>query len=103
MNLRYYKGTQERHIGPFAEDFYQAFGTGVLNEPKYLGKSLAAADVAGVSLAAVKELIKENKRLDQKNKELENEIQTLKNIILTIKNDMEELKKGISASNNNLK
>jgi uncharacterized small protein (DUF1192 family) len=55
----FYKETQEYHIGPFAEDFYNAFGTGVLNEPVYLGKSLAASDVAGVSLLAVQQLIKE--------------------------------------------
>ncbi|MBI5540121.1 MAG: hypothetical protein HY951_08685 [Bacteroidia bacterium] len=55
----FYKETQEYHIGPFAEDFYNAFGTGVLNEPNYLGKSLAASDVAGVSLLAVQQLIKE--------------------------------------------
>ena len=68
----YYKETQEYHIGPYAEDFYNAFGTGVLNEPNYLGKSLAASDVAGVSLFAVKELIKQNK-------ELQNQIDALKN------------------------
>ncbi|NSW44831.1 MAG: hypothetical protein HPY79_03260, partial [Bacteroidales bacterium] len=61
----YYKGTQERHIGPVAEDFYQAFGTGVLDEPHYLGKSLAASDVAGVSLAAIKELIAKNKQQNE--------------------------------------
>jgi hypothetical protein len=55
----FYKESQEYHIGPFAEDFYNAFGTGVLNEPNYLGKSLAASDVAGVSLLAVQQLIKE--------------------------------------------
>ncbi len=62
VKVWYYKETNERHIGPFAEDFYQAFGTGVLDEPTYLGKSLAASDVAGVSLAAVKELIIRNKQ-----------------------------------------
>jgi len=60
----FYKGTQEYHIGPFAEDFYNAFGTGILNEPIFLGNSLAAGDVAGVSLAAIKELIIKNKKLE---------------------------------------
>ncbi|GAB4452031.1 MAG: hypothetical protein Fur0028_07570 [Bacteroidales bacterium] len=77
----YYKGTQERHIGPFAEDFYHTFGTGVLDEPQYLGKSLAASDVAGVSLAAVKELIKINHEQENKINQLENEINELKKML----------------------
>lgn len=75
----YYKGTQERHIGPFAEDFYQAFGTGVLNEPTYLGKSIAPSDVAGVSLAAVKELIKLNKQQSDLINQLMQRIEQLEN------------------------
>ncbi len=75
----YYKGTLERHIGPFAEDFYQAFGTGVLDEPTYLGKSLAASDVAGVSLAAVKELIIKNKQQSDLINQLIQRIEQLEN------------------------
>ena len=56
----YYKGTQEYHIGPFAEDFYNAFGTGVLDVKEDSGKYLSATDVAGVSFVAIQELIKEN-------------------------------------------
>ena len=80
----YYKETQEYHIGPFAEDFYSAFGTGVLDEPIMLGKSLAAGDVAGVSLAAVKELIIQNKlqqeeidRLKEENRKMRFDIDKL--------------------------
>ncbi len=60
----YYKGTEEYHIGPYAEDFYAAFGTGVLNSPD-VGKYLAASDVAGVSLLGIQALHAENERLRQ--------------------------------------
>jgi len=78
----FYKGTQEYHIGPFAEDFYHAFGTGVLDEPTYLGKSLAAGDVAGVSLAAVKQLILINKNQQTVIDNLLKRIDNLEKIIL---------------------
>ncbi len=65
----FYKGTQEYHIGPFAEDFYQAFGTGVLDVKEDLGRYLSASDVAGISIVAIQELIKQNK--DQNKKALE--------------------------------
>ena len=83
----FYKGTQEKHIGPVAEDFYQAFGTGVLDEPNYLGKSLAASDVAGVSLAAVKELIKEVKQLRNELDELKNTNNQLNNELIRLKSN----------------
>jgi hypothetical protein len=51
----YYKGTQEYHIGPYAEDFHDAFGTGVLDGPD-ARTSLAASDVAGVALVGVQAL-----------------------------------------------
>ena len=63
----YYKGTEEYHIGPYAEDFYAAFGTGVreiiemdstgqlVRRPNpEVNKYLAASDVAGVALLGVK-------------------------------------------------
>jgi hypothetical protein len=87
----FYKETLEFHIGPFAEDFYSAFGTGVLDEPTMLGKSLASGDVAGVSLAAVKELIKQN--LDQ-----EKEIEILKEENRFIKSEIEKIKKSQSSN-----
>ncbi|MDW8012949.1 MAG: hypothetical protein RMJ47_08250 [Bacteroidota bacterium] len=51
----YYKGTDEYHIGPYAEDFHEAFGTGVLNSSD-ARTSLAASDVAGVALLGIKAL-----------------------------------------------
>jgi hypothetical protein len=46
-----YKGTDEHHIGPVAEDFYSAFGIGTDD------KHLASSDVGGVALKAIQELI----------------------------------------------
>ena len=71
----FYKETQEYHIGPFAEDFYQAFGCGDQNVKEDLGRYLAPSDVAGVSIIAVKELIniinKQQAEIDFLKKEVE--------------------------------
>jgi hypothetical protein len=45
-----YKGTDERHIGPIAEDFYSAFGLGT--DKRYI----ATVDASGVALAAIQGL-----------------------------------------------
>ena len=50
-----FKGTEERHVGPVAEDFYRAFGCGT-GIPEDDSTSIAALDLAGVSLVAVQEL-----------------------------------------------
>jgi len=56
-----YKGTQGRHIGPVAEDFAHTFGVGSVREGGTIDDHyLAASDVAGVSLAAVQELYRQN-------------------------------------------
>ena len=51
----YYKNTNEYHIWPFAEDFQEKFGTGVLDDVES-NKYLAGADIAGVGLIAIQEL-----------------------------------------------
>ncbi|PKP22626.1 MAG: hypothetical protein CVU05_03070 [Bacteroidetes bacterium HGW-Bacteroidetes-21] len=66
----FYKGTEEYHIGPFAEDFYQAFGTGDQNVKEDLGKYLSATDVSGVAMVAIQEMIKEINSLKKSNEEL---------------------------------
>jgi hypothetical protein len=78
----YYKETQEYHIGPFAEDFYNAFGTGVLDVEEDLGKYLSATDVAGVGMVAIKELIEEIDELKFVNTELQRQIEELKVMML---------------------
>ncbi len=44
-----YKGANEYHIGPVAEDFYALFGLGADN------KGISTVDPAGIALAAIKE------------------------------------------------
>jgi hypothetical protein len=61
-----YKGTNEYHIGPMAQDFHAAFATGNDN------RSISSIDPAGVSLAAIQALL-------EKIEMLEKEIATLKN------------------------
>jgi len=66
-----YKGSQGRHIGPYAEDFAQIFGVGTVREDGEIeNKYLASSDVAGVALAGVKELIQQNQELKQTIQEL---------------------------------
>jgi hypothetical protein len=50
-----FKGSEEGHISPVAEDFYRAFscGTGI---PEDDSTSIAAMDLAGVTLVAVQQL-----------------------------------------------
>lgn len=70
-----YRGTDERHIGPVAEDFVAAFDVGTINDDGTRNNQyLSQSDVAGVALAGVKELI-------TKNQELEAEIAELKALV----------------------
>lgn len=59
-----YKGTKEKHIGPCSEDFIGAFDVGSVREDGTReNKYLSASDVAGVALAGVKGLTRENQEL----------------------------------------
>ena len=63
-----YKGSEERHIGPMAQDFYAAFGLG-------LGETtIATVDADGVALAAIKALALENKVIKEENRKLQKTI-----------------------------
>ncbi len=59
------EGTQSRHLGPMAEDFYGAFQLGTSD------KSIGIQDAVGVSLAAVKALDARTLELQQKTEEVE--------------------------------
>jgi hypothetical protein len=74
-----YKDSDEKHIGPMAEDFVDAFGVGAIRESdgQREDRYLAASDVAGVALAGVKELIQENRELKDLIIQLENRIARL--------------------------
>lgn len=63
-----YKGTNEYHIGPVAEDFYKLFGLGTDD------KGISTVDPAGIALTAIKE---QQKMIIQ----LQEEINKLKSII----------------------
>ncbi|MBL7999056.1 MAG: hypothetical protein JNL32_10510, partial [Candidatus Kapabacteria bacterium] len=73
----FYKGLNEYHIGPFAEDFFSAFGTGTLDNPEN-NKTVASLDVAGVALYSSQQLIKQNEAQEKRINELEEELASLK-------------------------
>jgi len=58
------EGRQVRHMGPMAEDFFKAFRLGTGNT------SIGVQDLAGVSLAAIKELDKRTVEVDQLRQEV---------------------------------
>jgi endosialidase-like protein/trimeric autotransporter adhesin len=59
------EGSQSRHLGPMAEDFYGAFGLGTSD------RAIGVQDAVGVSLAAVKALDARTLELQQKTEEVE--------------------------------
>jgi hypothetical protein len=86
----FYKGTEEYHITPMAEDFYRLFGTGVheiietdstgqlVRRPNpEVDKYLAASDVAGVALLGVKALDERMSTLGPQNSALEQRLEAL--------------------------
>ena len=76
-----FKDSDEKHIGPVAEDFVAAFDVGIIRESdgQRENRYLAAGDVAGVALAGVKELIQENRELKDLISQLERRITELEN------------------------
>ncbi len=54
-----YKGSEEYHIGPVAEDFYALFGLGTDD------KGISTVDPSGIALAAIKELTIQNEEMKQ--------------------------------------
>ena len=67
-----YKGKSGDHIGPIAQDFYQAFGLGTSD------KSITTVDADGISLAAIKGLLEKTERLLDRIEQLESENAYLK-------------------------
>ncbi len=73
-----YKGSTERHVGPYAEEFNEAFDTGAIAEDGTpVIESISMTDVAGVALAGVKELINDIEELKRQNAALETRIAEL--------------------------
>ena len=96
----FYKGTQEYHITPMAEDFYRLFGTGVheIIETDSTGqlvrrpnpdvdKYLAASDVAGVALLGIQALHAENAQLRRRVSDLETENAQLRQQVSDIRTE----------------
>jgi hypothetical protein len=59
-----YKGTNEYHIGPTAQEFHQLFNVGLDD------KSISTIDPSGVALVAIQELIRQNEELQTENAKL---------------------------------
>jgi hypothetical protein len=78
------EGAQVRHLGPMAEDFYAQFALGTGNT------SIGVQDLAGVSIAAVKEL---DEQLQQKNAEIER----LQSEVKILRSNQTELEKRLQA------
>jgi hypothetical protein len=78
------EGNAVRHIGPMAEDFYAQFGLGTNNI------SIGVQDLAGVSLAAVKELDTQLQTKTEEVKQLQDEVKQLRST-------QEELLKRLAA------
>lgn len=74
------EGQNVRHVGPMAEDFYGQFQLGTDN------KSIGVQDLAGVSIAAVKEL---DEQLQQKNEQVKI-LQTEVNQLRATQTDLEK-------------
>ena len=68
---RYKSEKGVRHVGPMAQDFYAAFGTGVDN------RHITSIDEDGVALAAIKALHREIGELKDKNASLQSELTAL--------------------------
>ena len=66
------EGQGVRHIGPMAEDFFAQFGLGTNNI------SIGVQDLAGVSLAAVKELDTQLQQKNEEVKQLQDEVKQLR-------------------------
>jgi hypothetical protein len=66
------EGPDVRHIGPVAQDFYAAFGTGADD------KHLAALDSAGVALAAIQGL---NQKLEAENAAMKQRLAQLEQLV----------------------
>ncbi len=78
-----------RHIGPVAQDFYEAFGVGETN------LRISTVDIDGVNMLAIQALEKRKRILAEENEQLKKTIEELKNSkeeLKTLKAEVEALK-----------
>ena len=92
---RYKDDPQSKHIGPMAQDFYQAFELG------HTDKGISTLDSSGVALAAIQALKNENIILNMQNDLQISQLRSEKNAeILDLKSRIEILEKKLSNINN---
>lgn len=72
-----YIGSKVPHMGPMAQDFYQAFKLGDGND-----KVITTQDIEGVTIAGVQALEKRTKELQKENEELRMRIERLESLLL---------------------
>lgn len=77
INKWNYKGTNEHHIGPFAEDFKELFKLGIDEDDQHI----STIDASGIALRAIQELIIRNDILRKENQFLKGEIEKIKDKI----------------------
>jgi predicted ribosome quality control (RQC) complex YloA/Tae2 family protein len=68
-----YKGTEETHIGPMAEQFSDLFGLGVKGDREHI----STIDMSGVALRAIQALMNVNNRQETKIQQLEQRLDEL--------------------------
>jgi hypothetical protein len=68
----------ERHIGPMAQDFHQAFGLGSNDT------SISVVDASGVALASIQALADRNEALEAGNRALHARVERLEAMIETL-------------------
>jgi hypothetical protein len=93
----YYKGTNEYHIGPYAEGFHDAFGTGVLDNPEDARTSLAALDVAGVALLGIQALAERDEAYERRIAALEAENAQLRAAVEGLRAEVQRLREIVVA------
>jgi hypothetical protein len=84
------EGQQVRHLGPMAEDFFAQFSLGTGNT------SIGVQDLAGVSIAAVKELDAQLQEKDAEIQRLQNEVKTLRTNQSDIEKRLEAIEKAVT-------
>lgn len=77
----YISHPDQRHIGPIAEEFHEAFGLGRDN------KSISTVDASGVALVAIQALHKENEKLKEENKVLKASIESIEERLMALEKE----------------
>ncbi|NPA34278.1 MAG: hypothetical protein GXO48_05045 [Chlorobi bacterium] len=86
-----YRNTNERHIGPMAEDFNHYFLVGNPDDSLH-NKSLAALDIAGVTMAVTQQLYQQIENLKEENYMLKKQYEELLKRINALEQEMQQIK-----------